>query len=235
MLRTAIVEDNASDAQKIYDILMRYTDEAGLRFHVDIYQDPLDFLQNYKAQYELIFMDIELPNITGMEAARRLREIDSLVTLIFVTNMAQYALNGYEVDALDFVLKPVRYDPFVMKLKKAVRNVKRVTHKELYLNAVGGYKRLLISQILYIEVQKHYLTYHTEEGEFTVRGTMKAAEEKLLDENFVRCSNSYLVNLRHVTMVQKNFVEVGADLLPISRSLKADFLKKLTSYLGGSI
>lgn len=235
MIRTAIVEDNSADAARLKALLAHYTEENRQSFHVDVFQDSLGFLHQYQEPYDLIFMDIELPGINGMETARRLRKLDSLATLIFVTNMAQYALHGYEVNALDFVLKPVSYAPFAMKLKRAVRNVQRHSDVELNLVTVDGFVRISASQVLYVEVQKHYLTYHTEEGTFTVRETMKVAAERLAPLHFARCSNSYLVNLRHVTMVQENTVRVGQTLLSISRSRKADFLKYLASYLGGTV
>ena len=235
MYRVAVVEDNPADSQNLQTMLKRYSEEYGVLFEVEAFSRPDSFLTSCGQSFDLVFMDIELPEMDGMEAARRLREIDSLVTLVFVTNMAQYALNGYEVAALDFILKPVSYASFAMKLRRAVKNIRKLEDTELHLVLPNGFIRLPTSQVLYAEVQKHYLTYHTEEEAYTVRGSMKEAEERLTPLHFLRCNNCYLVNLRRVTAVQDNTVTVGKVPLQISRPRRAAFLKELTDYLGGNI
>lgn len=235
MIRIAIVEDSPADADRLCALLEQYSGENDDRFQTTIYEHPQAFLNGCVSSYDLVLMDIELPDMNGMDAARRLREIDSRVTLIFVTNMAQYALHGYEVDALDYVLKPVRYASFSMKLRKAIRNIKKVSDPVLTLTLQNGIVRIPVSQILYIEVQKHYLTYHTLAGFYTVRETMKEAEQNLTSLCFLRCNNCYLVNLRHVTAVLENEVWLGTQVLQISRPRRSAFLKGLTDYLGGNI
>ena len=235
MYRVAVVEDSPADSQKLQAMLKRYSEEYGVLFEVEAFSRPDRFLASCGRSFDLVFMDIELPEMDGMETARRLREIDSLVTLIFVTNMAQYALNGYEVAALDFVLKPVSYASFAMKLKRAIKNIRKLEDTELHLTLPNGFIRLPVSQVLYAEVQKHYLTYHTEKEAYTVRGSMKEAEERLVPLHFLRCNNCYLVNLRRVTAVQDNTVRLENVSLQISRPRRAAFLKGLTDYLGGNI
>lgn len=234
MFRVAIVEDNPSDVQRLRDLLEQYTKEYGDRFQVSEFDHPRPFLNQYRQAYDLIFMDIELPELNGMETARQLRQMDTVTTLIFITNMAQYALHGYEVGALDYVLKPVRYATFAMKLKKAVRNIQKLSDTTIDLVMPSGFARIAVSQLLYVEVQKHYLTYHTEDASYTVRETMKDAEQRLIPLHFLRCNNCYLVNLRHVTGVYENTVLIGNVKLQISRPRRSDFLKGLTDYLGGS-
>lgn len=235
MYRVAIVEDNPVDAQSLQSMLERYSAESGTAFNISTFSRPDHFLAQCRQSFDLIFMDIELPQMTGMEAARRLREMDSLATLIFVTSMAQYALKGYEVAALDFVVKPVIYASFAMKMKRAVKNIRKAEDTDLRLALPNGFVRLPASQVLYAEVQKHYLTYHTEDASYTVRGSMKEVEAQLTPLHFLRCNNCYLVNLRHVTAVLDNTVTVGNVPLQISRPRRAEFLKGLADYLGGNI
>ena len=234
MIRTAIVEDDPQDAQRLKSMLERFAAESGQQFQIHCFSASEPFLHPYRP-CDLVFLDIELPGKNGMETARQLRRTDGLVTLIFVTNMAQYALHGYDVDALDFILKPLQYGSFSIKMKKAVRNIARNASTDLTLTMPNGFVRVPAGQVLYVEVQKHYLTYHTETGDYTVRQSMRVAEETLLPLHFLRCNNCYLVNLRHVTGISDNTVLVDGQPLQISRPRRAAFLKGLTDYLGGNI
>lgn len=233
MIHTAIVEDDVQDAALLKQMLDQFAQESGQEFSIQHYPTAESFLQTVHS-YDLVFMDIEMPGLNGMQAAYKLREFDSQTTLIFVTNMAQYALHGYDVGALDFILKPLQYGSFCMKMKKAVRNIAKNRDTVITLALPNGLVRVAASQIYYVEVQKHYLTYHTETGDYTVRESMRAAEEMLQPMHFMRCNNCYLVNLRRVVSVSDNTVQVGPHTLQISRPRHAAFLKGLTDYLGGN-
>lgn len=233
MIHVSIVEDDAQDCALLQEMLHRFSHESGQEIMVRRFSDAETFLRPY-CPCDLVFMDIELPGLNGMQAANQLRQIDNTVTLIFVTNMAQYALHGYEVDALDFILKPLQYGSFCMKLKKAVRDISKKQDPVINLVLPNGFVRVPISHIHYIDVQKHYLTYHTETGEYTVRESMHTVEAHLQPLHFLRCNNCYLVNLRHVISISDNIVQVGPYPLQMSRPRRAAFLKGLTDYLGGS-
>ncbi len=234
MLRTAIIEDSAEDTRLLQAHLQRFYAETGEAFHATCYADPATFLTEYAGGFDLVLMDIELPGMNGMDCARRLREIDGGVTLIFVTNLARYAVHGYEVNALDFIIKPVRYPVFSMKLKRAVNSIRRNQERYLNLNIKGGFVRVEVSRVFFLEVQRHYITYHTEQGDYVVRETLKAAEEKLAGCHFARASASYLVNLRHVRMLVDGCIHMADDDIYLSRSCKQDFMKSLADYMGGN-
>lgn len=174
-----------------------------------------------------------MPRLDGMTAAERIRSFDPGVILIFITNMAQYAIKGYEVDALDFVLKPVGYFPFSLKLKKAVSALRARAQKDLLLPLDGGVKRVSSGEIYYIEVQGHRIIVHAESGDYVIPGALRDMEEQLEGQHFVRCNKCYLVNLRHVTDVRQNTVVAGGHELQISRPRKKEFLQALTDYFGG--
>ena len=106
MFNIAVVEDNDQDAKTIINSLTRYASKNQLEFRITRHPDALKLINKYKSNYDLIFMDIEMPHMSGMEAAKAIRRIDHGVTLVFVSNMAQYAVEGYAVEAFDYILKP---------------------------------------------------------------------------------------------------------------------------------
>ena len=233
MLRCAIVEDSPRELEHLKECLARYSAERDIPLETTAFGDAASFLEHYRADYDIVFMDIELPGINGMEAAHRLREIDRQVILIFVSNLAQFAVKGYEVDALDYVLKPVPYFAFSQQLRKAEEQLRRRARHYLALPVEGGMRRLDSSLIYYLESEGHRVHFYTEEGDFVAAGTLKAFEEKLAERPFARCNSGYLVNLAQVQAVQQNTVQVGPYELQISRPKRKAFLAALTDYIGG--
>lgn len=235
MYRIAIVEDDPADGKRLEEYLNRYRNEHSEAFHLSVFINGLAFIVDYKADYDVILMDIEMPHMNGLEVARKLREVDEDVCLIFVTYMAKYAIEGYSVRALDFLVKPVEYMNFSMKLKKALEYRDRLQKKELILNTANGMQRVSIDDIFYMEVINHTLVYHTHRGELTERGAIKEREALLEQYDFARCNNSFLVNLRYVQSMTTGAIVVQGRSIPIGRTKKKDFMKRLTEYMGANI
>ena len=232
MISIAIVEDEDSCAKQMKEYLARYADESGEVFETVRFCDGDEILENYRAQYDIILMDVQMKFMDGMTAAEEIRKVDPEVVIIFITNMAQYAIRGYAVDALDYVLKPVSYFAFSQRLKRAIGRMKKRERRFITVIGPGGGHKLEVSRLLYVESQGHNLVYHTEEEEISVPGTMKEAEEKLVPLGFFRINKGCLANLESVDSVQDGCARVGGRLLPVSRGRKNDFMKALTRYVG---
>lgn len=234
MYRIAVVDDDREFSAKLREYLEQYARENDETFEIEVFYDGAEILKDYTPRYELILLDIEMPVVNGMEAAQKIRELDESVVLMFITNMAQYAIHGYSVGALDFVMKPISYYPFSMKIKRALKRVQKKEIPTVLLTTSDGVKRLKVSQIYYVEIQGHMLHYYTEEGEFVMRGTLSSVEKMLPSSLFVKCNHWYLVNLMHVTEVRKNTAVVGNFELEVSRRNRAGFLKALAEHMGGN-
>lgn len=232
MINIALVEDEDSAAKVMLGYLNRFTSDKGVKFNTVRFSDAVGFLANYNSNFDIVLMDIEMPDLSGMEAARKLREIDKTVILIFVTNMAQFAVKGYEVDAMDFIVKPVDYFVFSVKLGRALDRVTFNRDVKLRIKTENGVVNLLSSKIKYIESVKHLLIFYTTDGEFRSYGTLKETEAALSAVNFVRCNSCYLVNLRYVNCVHGYTVTVDGEELLISHPKRKDFVKSLNDYLG---
>lgn len=174
-----------------------------------------------------------MPQVDGMTVAETIRKADQNVVIIFVTNMAQYAIQGYSVGALDFVVKPLSYYTFRVKLDRAVQLVDKRGQSQIMLILPEGAVRLDVRQIHYVEIQDRRLHYHTDQGLYILRGSMKEAEAQLAGRYFVRCNYWYLVNLYHVTEVKKDVAVVAGHELEISRRSRTAFMTALTNYVGG--
>ena len=148
--------------------------------------------------------------------------------------MSKYAIEGYEVNAVDFVVKPIKYFNFTDKLKKAIGIVRRREEKELLIKSDDNYFRVLVSKIKYVEKEKNYLIYHTENGEIRERGTMERLQSELVGAGFSMCNSGCLVNLRAISQVTPNCVMIGGVSLPLSRRKIKDFKADMLSYLRGS-
>ncbi len=233
MYHIVIVEDEQEFVAELQEYLRKYQTENNVSFKISTYGDGAEILENYEPLYDVILLDIEMPKVNGMEAAERIRKTDSDVVLMFITNMASYAIRGYEVGALDFVMKPLSYYTFSMKLTRALKRVKQRQKQQILLNIAGGIKKIEVQQIYYVEVQNRMLHYHTDEGEFVVKGTMQSVEQMLLPYSFVKCNHWYIVNLMHVSEIRGNVAIVGGHELEVSRRNRTAFLKALTEYVGG--
>ena len=235
MIRVAIVEDEAEIREQLMGYVQRYTRQYGTAFEVKTFADGLEILEDYRPAYDLILLDIEMKHLDGMETARRIRELDPEVMLVFITNMAQYAIKGYAVGALDYVLKPVPYFAFSQQLQKAVDRLRKRRKTFLTVPIDGGLRRIDVNTIYYLESEGHSVRIYTEDGDSLAPGSLKSYEEKLADKPFARCNSGYLVNLEQVMEVQQNTVQVGPYALQISRPKKKAFLEALTDYIGGSV
>ena len=232
MKRIAIIEDDSAYSSKLKSYFERYREKRGVAATVDIYECADTFLQSYeKGAYDMIFMDIEMPGTDGMTASELIRKKDDDVLLIFVTNLSQYALKGYEVHAYDFIVKPISYYDFALKMERAFVVVQNNEDDYLTVSFDREIKMIKISSIRYIEVMKHSLTYHTVEGDFNeANKPMITIQKQLQGFNFEMCNRCFLVNLKYVTGIKDDIVYLGDETLKISRPKKNDFVNMVSKY-----
>lgn len=231
MLEIAIVEDEQIAARQLLAGLERCSKEQGFSYHARTFSDGLSFITQYRPEYDIVFMDIMLPQLNGMETARHLRKLDPHVCLIFTTNMAQFAIHGYEVEAVDFILKPVTYSRLSSLFQKILQRLNIQKGIELTIHTTGGIQRILTSDIFYVEIADHLLLYHLKKQNIESWGTLKKAREELPPETFSQCNKSCIVNLSKVKTLQGNEILLGNAVLSISRGRKKEFLAALNNYL----
>lgn len=230
----AFVEDDPAQAQLIEEHFRRFSKESGREFSLRVFSDTKSFEESYKSEYDLILMDIELPDGNGLELVRRLRKTDKDVLVIFITQLAHYAVSGYEVEAFDFILKPVSYYNFFVKISRAMDRLDLVVGDDVWVKTKEGKVRIKISELKYVEVMRHDVTWHTESGNYVATGSMKQALEMLAGYPFELCNRCYLVNLAFVHGIKAYEVTVGDEVLSMSHLKRTDFVRKLNLYLSGN-
>lgn len=233
MINVAIVEDKPNDSKLLQTYLAKYEKETGVLLKVSAFSDGQLFLINYKNGYDIVLMDVEMPAMDGIETAKRLRKIDENIVIIFITAMARYAIAGYEVHAYDFAVKPLLYDVFKTKFTRALRGIKKYEEQILTIKGVESISKVMIGKIRYVDVRKHYVTYHTLDNEIVSRNTITQAEASLKKFGFVRINGYCIVNLKHIKEFKKDTVFIGDESFPVSRSRRSDFLKTFAAYIGG--
>ena len=237
MIKIAVVDDDVTELNKLSEMFFRLSLEIGYDLSVETFSKSQDLMSRYDKSYSILFLDIELDeaddNENGIKLAKKIRELDSDVMIIFITNLAQMAIKGYEVRAFDFIVKPINYGDFALKLRSALGYCIGSRSTNLKVATDKGFVVFSSDDLLYIEVEGHYIYYHTKEDTYKQKGSLKDIEEKLTDHSFRRCNNCYLINLKYVNGVDGDDVIVGSDRLKISRPKKKEFLQAIAEYMGG--
>ncbi len=231
MIRVAIVDDDRQDLLKIESALDGYARKKGLNIQKVCFQDGEDIVTGYSADYDVIFLDIEMQFLNGIRTAEQIRALDLDVTIVFITYNPQYAMQGYKVNAFDYILKPVTENAVANCLDRALARRKRNQVQYITVSVTGGARKLDISRITYIEVRDHSLIYHTFDGVYEGKGTITEIEEQLPSGLFSRSSRSFLVNLDHVSGIHGNDILVADDVLQLSRTRKKAFLDALNDFM----
>lgn len=232
MIHVAIVENEKADRELLMQYTRRFFEEVQHPLVLHVFSDGQALLDNYPEGVQVIFMDIEMEHMDGMAAARALRKFDSNAILVFITNLFQYALDGYAVNAMDFIVKPVYYTSFRDCMDKVMLRVERQGSSLLQVSYDKSLRYVDIGMIYYIETDGKKTRLHTRAGDMTCGDSLKALEAKLVPFGFYRCHQAFLVNLLYVDSMTARDVIVQGNALPLSRYKKTEFLNALAKYAG---
>lgn len=232
-MRVAVIDDEREVRENLAEYIRQFAEESDVKMDVSTFPSGDALLADYQQVWDILMFDIDMPGTNGMETAKQIREKDKNVTILFITNVAQYAIDGYGIDAVDYILKPINYYEFSMKFHRAVAKSAHSRERAIMVDTVEGTRRIRVNEISYIEVLAHYIYVHIPGREFKARGNMKEWEEELKPFGFSRVHKSYLVNMAKVENIQGKELTVDSHTIPISRNYRDSFMQDYMKFYRG--
>lgn len=244
MYKIDIVDDDGKAASQLEGMIQYYGTVHNLAFKVSKYNDPTVYLKKEHTESHIIFLDIKMPQMDGIDLAKNIRVKNPDVIIIFCTSFQHFAINGYEVNAFGFLVKPVQEYSFNYFFDRAIKKLQNdIENASIRIKTLEDYRVLRVQDIYYVEVLQHYLFYHVKRhdkekddgrvGEEIIRsrGVMKDAEKQLSGFDFFRSNISYLLNFNYVTAIKGNNVYLSDKIFSVSRSQKKIFTEKFMEFI----
>lgn len=228
MINIGIVEDSQVDQEKLSKVIATYFNKNSIEYSLKVFNTANSFLSSNDI-FDLLFFDIFLGgSLTGMDIARKARERlgDNLV-IVFITSSMAYAIEGYSVDASAYIIKPITEEEFNLKMPRIIDKINSKISDFIILATTEEKVSVNISDIDYIEVYGHYLTYSVNNKKYIVRQTLSDAENKFSKFGFFRINKFNIINMRKISKFIADDVYIKDVVLKVSRSRKQEFKKEL--------
>ena len=234
MITAAIVDDDPNIRETLQAALIKDTQKRRIPVQLSVCASGSEFLTLPKEKWDLVLMDVEMPGQNGIETARQLRRVNERATIIFITNYILYALEGYEVQAFRYLLKPIDAAQFEQVVGTALDEIHHRQTAYLQLKGRSEIIRLAIDELIYAETERGHLLLHTPAKVLECYSTMEKLEQELKQEAFFRCHSSFLVALEAVRQIEKQDVVLkDGTRVPVSKNRKKGMKQALTNFWGG--
>ncbi|KPI55738.1 chemotaxis protein CheY [Clostridioides difficile] len=236
MIKIAVCEDEKETQLLIEDYLENILKNISIEYEIQKYISGEELLESNLKDIDILLLDIKMEKLNGMDTARKIREVDNEMEIIFITSLIDYVQEGYEVRAYRYLLKPIEFEELKKHVLACIKDIE--INKESYItikNKSNTYK-IYLNQIKYIEVQKKDMLIHTINKNFDVRYSLSKIEKELNPYQFIRCHKSFIINLSYVENIKPNNVilESGEEV-PISRYRYKEVKEKFLKFLGDTI
>lgn len=237
MYHIVICDDEKMFVSEVKESLERYAKEKDLDFRIQVYYDGKDLIDHYEEEFDLIFMDIKMERMDGLKTAEEIRKRDKEVGLIFLTSIAEHVFRGYEFGAVNYLLKPLKYERLEMELDRFFSIYSGKKERLFIVNNHNTIFSVPYKKIRYIEVEKRNVLMHYENQQQIIHKSMKEMAQLFKSEmSFARCHASFLINLSYVTGVEgMEAVLSTGERIPISYPKKKEFMLQLAEYWGSMV
>ncbi len=233
MLHIAICDDEKDFVIYLTQLINQYAAETGEEIKVSAFYDGIELTTHYDTTIDLIFLDIQMKLLDGLHAAKRIRQMDERVGIIFLTTLAQCALEGYKYQAANYIVKPMKYARLKAEIEQWRRRSRKLDSPAIVVANDSGKYKIFLNTLHYVETFNRNLLLHTEQEKIICYRSMKDLEQELAPHGFVRCHTSYIVNLYYVKGVNKlEITLVTGETIPVSQPKRRQFMEQLAEYWG---
>lgn len=236
MITVAICDDSISMVNSLKGNIEEYAEKRKEEIRVFTFYSGIELLENYNGKYDILFLDIKMPEMDGIKVAETIRKIDKKVIIIFLTSLLQHALDGYRVNAANYIIKPIGKKKLQIEMDRWISElVKKEEPFIVFHNDNGNYK-VLLKSISYIETYNRNLLIHTDKENYICYWKLKDMEKKIKQFGFSRNHSSYLVNLFYVDGIEKTDIRLcTGEIVPLSKTKKKEFMEDLAKFWGESL
>lgn len=233
MISIVICDDEIPFLDTIKEYYVKYKACKKVDLQLISFTNGEDLITNYRPDFNIIFLDISMPGIDGITAAKKIRELDTKVVIVFLTSIIKYGLMGYTLGASNYIIKPITYKKFESELDKAVAICNDIEQQYVTLRNIDGLFKLYVNDIKYIDTYNRRTKVHTKNKEIICFYNMKELENKLEMFGFIRCHSSYIVNVKYIESVEKLIITLTSlEQIPISQQKRKDVMKSIAKYFG---
>lgn len=232
MLRCIIVDDDLMARKNLERLCLKH-EALQLNGVFESAVEALDFLEQQQQNIDLVFLDVEMPEMSGIELLDR---SSSSPMVVFTTGNAEYAIDAFEYRAIDFLKKPITQPRFEQAISKALETSRkekelaeraRARANEVYVRNDGRFHRISFDDILFFENIGDYVKVKTVHGQHIIYAALKNIEDKLDDPRFLKIHRSYIINLDKIRIIEESHLYIDKTLIPISRAHKSNLMNRL--------
>lgn len=232
MINIGICDDELHYRLKIKNMLENISSSCHLHYNIYEFSSGEDLLNNYPKDLDILIIDIQMKIINGMDTARRIREFDENLEIIFMTSFSEFMQEGYEVKAYRYILKPISERQISKNIIPCIKEIIKKRNNYLTINVKNYVDRIKIDSIIYIETDRPNILIYTHDNMYTTKMSISKMEKILTEYGFFRCHNSYIVNLKLTESMNGNTVVVKGKQIPISKYRVKDLKLAITNILG---
>lgn len=236
MINIAVCEDEKETQLLIVDYIENILKNISIEYEIQKYLSGEELLESNLKDIDILFLDIKMEKLNGMDTARKIREVDNEMEIIFITSLIDYVQEGYEVRAYRYLLKPIELEELKKHVLTCIKDIEINRDSYITIKNKSNTYKIYLNEIKYIEVQKKDMLIHTINKNFDIRYSLSKIEKELNLYKFIRCHKSFIVNLSYVENIKHNIaiLESGEEV-PISRYRYKEVKEKFLKFLGDTI
>lgn len=230
-MRIAICDDCISDGKQIYEIIVSHPELSTCQ--IDVYDSSIKLLDSFKLNnfYDIVFLDVDMPNINGIELGKSIRSKSSKTFIVFVTSYSQYAIEAYECEAFNYLLKPLELNKAISVINKLIVKY-REQNKFHTIKVKSDLIRIAIQDIFFVECCRKHIFYHMENSFYDTIENLSDVYNALKDYGFQQIHQGYIVNMEKIQRFDKNSVILSnGDTVPVSVRKRKEVLDTYRKYV----